>query len=199
MFATGGIGGVHRGAATTFDASADLQELARTSVAVVCAGAKAVLDLRLTLEYLETHGVPVIGYRTDRAARGCWTRDSGLDVDARADAPSDIARIMKSKWTLGLAGGIVVANPIPEAFELPRERIERAIGQAIDEVRVQGIAGKDVTPFLLSRVNALTGGDSLEAERRARAQQRDACGAGGRRVFRCRLPSPASLPSRGGT
>ena len=126
MFATGGIGGVHRGAEASFDISADLQELARTSVAVVCAGAKAVLDLRLTLEYLETHGVPVVGYGTDRLP-AFWSRDSGLGVDARADTPADVARLMHAKWSLGLAGGIVVANPIPERFELPRERMEHAI------------------------------------------------------------------------
>jgi pseudouridine-5'-phosphate glycosidase len=162
VFATGGIGGVHRGAATSFDISADLQELARTSVAVVCAGAKAVLDLRLTLEYLETHGVPVVGFGTDRLP-AFWSRDSGLGVDARAESPDDVASLMRAKWSLGLAGGIVVANPIPEPFELPRERVERAIEQALGEAAAQGVAGKAVTPFLLARVNALTGGDSLEA------------------------------------
>jgi pseudouridine-5'-phosphate glycosidase len=162
VFATGGIGGVHRGAAASFDISADLQELARTSVAVVCAGAKAVLDLRLTLEYLETHGVPVVGFGTDRFP-AFWSRDSGLAVDARADTAADVARLMHAKWSLGLEGGIVVANPIPERFELPRERIERAIDQAMDEARAQEIAGKAVTPFLLARVNSSTGGDSLEA------------------------------------
>jgi len=162
VFATGGIGGVHRGAQESFDISADLAELARTSVAVVCAGAKAVLDLKLTLEYLETHGVPVIGYCTDRLP-AFWTRDSGLDVDARADDPVDVARLMHAKWSMGLAGGLVVANPIPARFELSRERVENAIAQAIGEAESQGIAGKAVTPFLLARVNALTGGDSLEA------------------------------------
>ena len=162
VFATGGIGGVHRGAQESFDISADLAELARTSVAVVCAGAKAVLDLRLTLEYLETHGVPVIGYCTDRLP-AFWTRDSGLGVDVRADDPAGVARLMHAKWSMGLAGGLVVANPIPERFELPRERIETAIAQAIGEAESRRIAGKAVTPFLLARVNALTGGDSLEA------------------------------------
>ena len=162
VFATGGIGGVHRGAAASLDISADLQELARTSVAVVCAGAKAVLDLRLTLEYLETHGVPVIGYGTDRLP-AFWSRDSGLAVDARADSPADVARLMHAKWSLGLAGGIVVANPIAERFELPRERVERAIEEALEDAQAQGVAGKAVTPFLLARVNALTGGDSLDA------------------------------------
>ena len=160
VFATGGIGGVHRGAETSFDISADLQELARTAVAVVCAGAKSVLDLRLTLEYLETHGVPVIGYRTDRLP-AFFTRDSGIGLDARLDEPNEIARLMKSKWQLGLGGGLVVCNPIPEAFELPRELIDRATEQALDEARAQGITGNALTPFLLSRVNMLTGGDSL--------------------------------------
>jgi pseudouridine-5'-phosphate glycosidase len=160
VFATGGIGGVHRGGETSFDISADLQELARTSVAVVCAGAKSVLDLRLTLEYLETHGVPVIGYGTDRLP-AFFCRDSGLGVDARADTPEEIAQIMKAKWQLGLAGGLVVANPIPEPFALPREAADRATTQAVDEARAQGVTGKALTPFLLARVNALTGGDSL--------------------------------------
>lgn len=162
VFSTGGIGGVHRGAETTFDISADLQELARTPVAVVCAGAKSILDLRLTLEYLETHGVPVIGYRTDRLP-AFWSRDSGLDIDVRLDEPEEIARVMKSKWQLGLDGGLVIANPIPETFEMPRERVERAIDQALREARAQRVTGKDVTPFLLDRVSALSGGDSLVA------------------------------------
>jgi pseudouridine-5'-phosphate glycosidase len=160
VFATGGIGGVHRGAETSFDISADLQELARTAVAVVCAGAKSVLDLRLTLEYLETHGVPVIGYRTDRLP-AFFTRDSGIGLDARLDEPNEIARVMKSKWQLGVGGGLVVCNPIPEPFELPRELIDRATEQALDEARAQGITGNALTPFLLTRVNMLTGGDSL--------------------------------------
>jgi pseudouridine-5'-phosphate glycosidase len=160
VFATGGIGGVHRGAATSFDISADLQELARTSVAVVCAGAKSVLDLRATLEYLETHGVPVIGYRTDRLP-AFYSRDSGCAVDARVDEPGDIARVMHAKWRTGLDGGLVVANPIPERFELPRERMERVTDQALEEARAQGIGGQALTPFLLARINALTGGESL--------------------------------------
>ena len=160
VFATGGIGGVHRGAESSFDISADLEELATTDVAVVCAGAKAILDLRLTLEYLETHGVPVIGYRTDRLP-AFWSRDSGLAVDVRADEPMEIARMMEAKWQLGLAGGLVIANPIPEAFELPRDEVERAIERASEEAAAQGVAGKALTPFLLERVNALTGGDSL--------------------------------------
>jgi pseudouridine-5'-phosphate glycosidase len=160
VFATGGIGGVHRGAEKSFDISADLQELARTPVAVVCAGAKSVLDPARTLEYLETHGVPVIGYRTDRFP-AFFTRESGLAVDERVDEPEDIARVMHANWQLGLGGGLVIANPIPAASQLPRERVERATEQALEEARARGIAGKAMTPFLLERVNALTGGDSL--------------------------------------
>jgi pseudouridylate synthase len=160
VFATGGIGGVHRDAPTSFDISADLQELARTPVAVVCAGAKSILDLGLTLEYLETHGVPVIGYRSD-ALPAFYCRDSGLRVDVRLDEPEEIARVMKAKWELGLGGGLVVANPIPEQYALPREAIDRAIEQALSDARTQGITGKATTPFLLARVNALTGGESL--------------------------------------
>jgi pseudouridine-5'-phosphate glycosidase len=160
VFATGGIGGVHRGAERSFDISADLQELARTPVAVVCAGAKSVLDLALTLEYLETHGVPVIGYRTDRFP-AFFTPDSGLAVDARLDEPEEIARVMRMQWRLGLVGGLVIANPIPAASQLLRERVERATSQALVEARAQGVAGKALTPFLLERVNTLTGGESL--------------------------------------
>jgi pseudouridine-5'-phosphate glycosidase len=160
VFATGGIGGVHRGAETSFDISADLQELARTPVAVVCAGAKSLLNLRLTLEYLETHGVPVIGYRSDRMP-AFWSRDSGFGVDVRLDEAKDIARVMESKWQLGLGGGLVVANPIPERFELPLEQMERMTEQALKDARDQKIAGSALTPFLLARLNALTGGDSL--------------------------------------
>jgi len=160
VFATGGIGGVHRGAELSFDISADLQELTRTPVAVVCAGAKSILDIRLTLEYLETHGVPVIGYRTDSLPT-FFSRDSAFGVDARLDEPDEIARVMRAKWNLGLGGGLVVANPIPAQYALPREVVDRAIDQALADARVQGITGKSVTPFLLARVNALTGGDSL--------------------------------------
>jgi pseudouridine-5'-phosphate glycosidase len=160
VFATGGIGGVHRGAQRSFDVSADLQELAHTPVAVVCAGAKSILDIRLTLEYLETHGVPVIGYRTDSLPT-FFCRDSAFGVDARLDEPDEIARVMKSKWDLGLGGGLVVANPIPTQYALPPDVVDRAIDQALADARAQGITGKSVTPFLLARVNALTGGDSL--------------------------------------
>jgi pseudouridine-5'-phosphate glycosidase len=160
VFATGGIGGVHRGAATSFDISADLTELARTPVAVVCAGAKAILDLALTLEYLETQGVPVIGFGTERLP-AFWVRDSGLALDVRLDDPAGVARVMRTQWELGLPGGLVIANPVPAAFELPRERVERAIDTAVREAEAGGIAGKGLTPFLLARVNELTGGESL--------------------------------------
>ena len=162
VFATGGIGGVHRGAATSFDVSADLQELARTEVAVVCAGPKSILDLGLTLEYLETHGVPVIGYCTDELP-AFFTRDSGFGVDYRLDAPAGIARVMRAKQSLGLGGGLLIANPIPAEFALPRELIDGAIAQALVDASLQGVAGKALTPFLLDRVNALTGGLSLAA------------------------------------
>ena len=162
VFATGGIGGVHRGAATSFDVSADLQELARTEVAVVCAGPKSILDLGLTLEYLETHGVPVIGYCTDELP-AFFTRDSGFGVDYRLDAPAEIARVMRAKQSLGLGGGLLIATPIPAGFALPRELIDGAIAQALVDASLQGVAGKALTPFLLDRVNALTGGLSLSA------------------------------------
>lgn len=160
VFATGGIGGVHRGAAQTFDISADLSELARTPVAVVCAGAKSILDLGLTLEVLETHGVPVVGYGADTLP-AFFTRDSGHALALRLDAPGDVARLMRAQWGLGLPAGLVIANPIPEAHALPRAVAERATEQALAEAAAQGVAGKDVTPFLLARVNQLTGGDSL--------------------------------------
>ncbi len=160
VFATGGIGGVHRGAQHSFDVSADLQELARTPVAVVCAGAKSILDLPLTLEYLETHGVPVIGYRTDTLP-AFFTVDSDCAVDYRLDSAQQIARAMHAKWAMGLRGGMVVANPVPQAFAQPRARMDAAIEQALLEAQQQQVAGKRVTPFLLARVSELTGGDSL--------------------------------------
>lgn len=162
VFATGGIGGVHRGASQTFDISADLQELARTSVAVVCAGAKSILDLGLTLEYLETHGVPVVGYQTGQFP-AFFTRDSGFAVDHTANAADEIARLLKTKWSLGLDGGVVIANPIPEAFAMSRSDIDTAIEQALAEADAQGVTGKRITPFLLDRVNAMTSGKSLAA------------------------------------
>lgn len=160
VFATGGIGGVHRGAQESFDVSADLQELARTPVAVVCAGAKSILDLRLTLEYLETHGVPVVGYQTS-SLPAFFTRDSAFQVDYRLDTPSAIAQVLHAKWSMGLNGGMVIANPIPPEFAMPRDVIDAAIEQALAEAKAQGVAGKESTPFLLARVCELTGGDSL--------------------------------------
>jgi pseudouridylate synthase len=162
IFATGGIGGVHRNAQQSFDISADLQELAQTPVAVVCAGAKSILDLRLTLEYLETHGVPVVGYQTDTLP-AFFTRESEFPVDYRLDTPLDIARVLYAKWAMGLKGGMVVANPIPDSFAMPRALIDGAIEQALGEATAQGIGGKESTPFLLARVCELTGGDSLAA------------------------------------
>lgn len=162
IFATGGIGGVHRGAETTMDISADLQELAQTDVTVVCAGAKAILDLKLTLEYLETHGVPVLGYRTEELP-AFYTRTSGLRVDARVDSPAELAQIMKVHRALGLKSGILVTNPIPEADSMDAEKINAVIEQAIAEANAQGIHGKETTPFLLAKVKEITGGDSLEA------------------------------------
>jgi pseudouridylate synthase len=160
VFATGGIGGVHRGAAQSFDVSADLQELAQTPVAVVCAGAKSILDLRLTLEYLETHGVPVVGYQTN-ALPAFFTRDSAFSVDYRLDTPLAIAQVLHAKWQMKLAGGMVIANPIPEAFAMERTLIDAAIEQALQEAHDQGVGGKESTPFLLARVCEITGGDSL--------------------------------------
>jgi len=162
VFATGGIGGVHRGAETSFDVSADLQELARTPVAVVCAGAKAILDLPKTLEVLETLGVPVIGYGTDDLP-AFYSRESGLKVPLRRDAAAEIAAVMDCKWELGLGGGLVIANPIPAEAEIPAEQIAAQIETALREAAGEGVQGKDVTPFLLSRLEALTGGASLEA------------------------------------
>jgi pseudouridylate synthase len=162
LFVTGGIGGVHRGAETSFDISADLQELAQTPVAVVCAGAKSILDLGLTLEYLETHGVPVIGYQTDRFP-AFFTRDSGFPVDFRLDTPAQVAKLLATQWSLGYRGGAVVANPIPEAQALEQGAIDAIIARALSEATQQGVTGKRVTPFLLDRIKQLTGGRSLEA------------------------------------
>ena len=160
VFATGGIGGVHRGAETSFDISADLQELATTPVAVVCAGAKSILDLRLTLEYLETHGVPVVGYQTD-SLPAFFTQSSDCAVDYRLDSAADIAKAMHAKWAMGLRGGMVIANPIPLDFAMPRSVIDPAIAQALLEAKAKNIQGKESTPFLLARVCEITGGDSL--------------------------------------
>ena len=162
VFATGGIGGVHRGAEHTFDISADLQELANTNVTVVCAGAKSILDLGLTTEYLETFGVPLIGYQT-KALPAFFCRTSPFDVSIRLDSAREIARAMAVKWQTGLNGGLVVANPIPEQFAMPEETINAAIDQAVAEAEEQGVIGKESTPFLLARVAELTGGDSLKS------------------------------------
>lgn len=162
VFATGGIGGVHRGAETTMDISADLEELAQTPVMVVCAGAKAILDLGLTLEYLETKGVPVLGYGTDELP-AFYTRESGLGVDARVDTPEDLAAIFQAQRDLGLKTGMLVTNPIPQQYAMDKTVIDKAIDQALAESHEQGIHGKETTPFLLARVAELTGGDSLES------------------------------------
>lgn len=160
VFATGGIGGVHRGAQQSFDISADLSELSRTPVAVVCAGAKSILDLPLTLEVLETLGVPVLGYGT-AAFPAFYSRDSGLKVDAQVDDPAALAAICRTHWQLGLQSGVLVANPVPAELALDPALAEAAIAQALEEAAAQGIRGKDTTPFLLARVKALTGGESL--------------------------------------
>ncbi|MBZ4664016.1 MAG: pseudouridine-5-phosphate glycosidase [Caloramator sp.] len=162
VFATGGIGGVHRGAQETFDISADLQELANTNVAVVCAGAKSILDLGLTLEYLETFGVPVVGYKTEELP-AFYTRKSGFKVDYRLDTPEEIAKMLKVKWELNLKGGAVIANPIPEEYEMDYDTINRAIEDALKEAEDKGIKGKESTPFLLAKVKDITGGKSLES------------------------------------
>ena len=162
IFATGGVGGVHRGAQQTFDISADLEELAHTPVTVVCAGAKAILDLPLTLEYLETQGVPVLGYQTEELP-AFYTRKSGLSVDYRIDTPQELAKVIHVKKELGLQGGILVTNPIPEEYSMDPDTINRAIDQAVEESKQQGIHGKDTTPFLLARVKDITGGDSLDS------------------------------------
>jgi pseudouridine-5'-phosphate glycosidase len=162
VFATGGIGGVHRGVEGTLDISADLEELATTPVVVVCAGAKAILDLPRTLEYLETRGVPVVGYRTDQFP-AFWSRTRGLPVPIRLDAPAAIADLVRTKDELGLKGGVLVANPVPAEDEIPSEEMGPLIDDAVEEARRRGIAGKAVTPFLLSHLNRLTGGRSLAA------------------------------------
>lgn len=162
IFATGGIGGVHRGAEASMDVSADLDELGRTDVAVVCAGAKSILDIAKTLEYLETKGVPVLVYRGDEFP-AFYTSKSGVPAHSRMDEASAIAAMLKAKWALGLSGGAVIANPIPAEHEMDPLVINGAIDRAVAEASSRGVRGKDVTPFLLSRVKDLTGGDSLEA------------------------------------
>lgn len=162
VFVTGGIGGAHRGAEKTFDVSADLQELGRTPVAVVCAGAKAILDLSLTLEYLETMGVPVIGFRTDEFP-AFYCRESGLKVDYTVNDEVEAAKVIKTQWSLGLKGGIVIANPIPEKFALPKDYMDRIIEESLKEAEKTGIKGKVLTPFLLNKINELSEGKSLKA------------------------------------
>ncbi|PWK14928.1 pseudouridine-5'-phosphate glycosidase [Tumebacillus permanentifrigoris] len=161
VFVTGGIGGVHREGELTMDISADLTELAQTDVAVICAGAKSILDLGRTLEYLETSGVPVIGYQTSDFP-AFYTRQSGHGVDYRLDAPEEIASFLHTKWGLGLRGGAVIANPVPEAYAMPHEEMEAHIDNALAEAKAQGIKGKDATPFLLAKMKEITGGKSLE-------------------------------------
>ncbi len=162
IFATGGIGGVHRGAQESFDISADLQELAQTNVAVVCAGAKSILDIGLTLEYLETQGVPVVGFGTEELP-AFYTSKSGFSVDYRVDTPMELAAALKAKWDLGLKGGAVIANPIPKEYEMDTIVINNAINSAIQEAKERKIKGKESTPFLLAKVKELTEGASLDS------------------------------------
>ena len=162
VFATGGIGGVHRGAETTMDISADLEELGQTPVMVVCAGAKSILDLGLTLEYLETHGVPVIGYGTEELP-AFYTRKSGFGVDYRINTPEDLAAAFHASREMGLKSGMLVTNPIPEEYSMDADVIGAAIEKAVAEAKEQGIHGKATTPFLLAKIKDLTGGDSLDS------------------------------------
>ena len=162
VFATGGIGGVHRGAETTMDISADLEELAVTPVTVVCAGAKSILDLGLTLEYLETKGVPAIGYQTNELP-AFYTRKSGFEVPFRMDSPKEIADAFNTKLELGLKGGMLVTNPIPEEYSMDHDVINEAIEKAVNRANELGIKGKEVTPYLLNEIQLITGGDSLES------------------------------------
>jgi pseudouridylate synthase len=161
IFATGGIGGVHRGGGETFDVSADLQELAQTDVAVVCAGAKSILDIGLTLEYLETHGVPVIGFKTDDFP-AFFTRNSGFGVDYRLNTEGEVAEMLKIKWQIPLTGGVIIANPVPHEFESDPNVIDKAIRKALRNAEEQGIKGKQITPFLLSEIEQITEGLSLK-------------------------------------
>ena len=162
VFATGGIGGVHRGAETTMDISADLEELAHTPVMVVCAGAKSILDLGLTLEYLETHGVPALGFGTSELP-AFYTRHSGFQVDYRVDTPEELAAAFRASLELGFDGGMLVANPIPEEYSMDPAVINTAISEALAQAKASGIHGKETTPFLLAKVKELTGGDSLDS------------------------------------
>uniref|UniRef100_UPI0038CC0140 pseudouridine-5'-phosphate glycosidase n=1 Tax=Limibacter armeniacum TaxID=466084 RepID=UPI0038CC0140 len=161
VFVTGGIGGVHRGADKTMDISADLMELARTNVAVICAGVKSVLDIGLTLEYLETHGVPVLGYQTSNFP-AFYLRNSGFGVDRKIDSPEVLAKVIKTKWELGLNGGVVIGNPVPIDHEMDEDTINKAIEDALKEANTQQVSGKEITPFLLSKIKSITEGKSLE-------------------------------------
>lgn len=162
IFATGGIGGVHRNAQNTFDISADLTELAQTNIAVVSAGVKSILDIGLTLEYLETLGIPVIGYKTDDFP-AFYTRESGFKVNYKLDSAKEIAEMIRTKWELGLNGGVIIANPIPEEYSMDKNLIDKAIESALKKADENGIKGKDVTPFLLSEIKNITEGRSLES------------------------------------
>ena len=162
VMGTGGIGGVHRGAETTMDISADLEELGKTPVAVVCAGAKSILDLGLTLEYLETRGVPIIGYQTEELP-AFYTRKSGFKIDRRIDSSEEIATVVRTQRELNYAGGILIVNPIPEAYSMDKDYINGMIEKAVEEAKRQGVHGKDVTPFLLAAIKDATGGKSLAA------------------------------------
>lgn len=162
IFATGGIGGVHRKAQETFDISADLDELSKTKMAVVCAGAKSILDLGLTLEYLETKAVDVIGYKTD-ILPAFYTSKSDFKVNHRLDSPIDIANLIKAKWELGMPGGVLITNPIPTEYEMDKDVIDKAINEAIIEMDKLGITGNKTTPYLLAKIKDITGGDSLES------------------------------------
>jgi len=162
VFATGGMGGVHRGAQESFDISADLPELGRTNIALVSSGVKAILDIGLTLEYLETLGVPVVGYGTDEFP-AFYTRQSGFRVDLRLDSPAECARLLALKWRSGLEGGVLVANPVPEEYAMERELVEAAVEEAVAEAEREGVRGKELTPFLLARIKDITEGRSLAA------------------------------------
>lgn len=162
IFATGGIGGVHRNAQNTFDISADLQELGKTSVAVICAGVKSILDIGLTLEYLETLGVPILGYKTE-IFPAFYTDDSGYKVDYPVNGAVHAAQILRTKWELGLNGGVVIANPIPSEYSMDKEYIDSVIKKAISQAELKGIKGKEITPFLLESIKDITKGESLSA------------------------------------
>ena len=162
VFVTGGIGGVHRGAQESMDISADLEELAQTNVAVICAGAKSILDLPLTLEVLETKGVPVIGYQTD-VLPAFYTRESDIPVPIRLDSASTIASLMSAHWHMGIPSGVLIVNPIPTAFSMPKDQIDSAINQALFNASNDGITGKNVSPYLLAAIKEITGGLSLKA------------------------------------